>query len=81
MKMITHARLTGRCSNGSERDGGTKIHLIESFDNGVAIKALCGATYGRLSAGWSVNDGPATCGRCIDRFCRDAGPAARFRLS
>lgn len=65
-----HARLAGRCSNGGELDGGRRVHLVEAFEHGHAERALCGATYGRLSAGWAPSSGPASCGRCVDRWVK-----------
>ena len=64
-------RLGGRCADGAERDGGTLIHVVPS----TSIRALCGVTYGRRSAGWFEVDGPEqpTCPRCRRR----AAAAAR----
>lgn len=54
-------RLAGRCANVSERDGGARYHAVPPH----SIKALCGATYGRRSAGWSEYPGDkVTCPRC-----------------
>ena len=58
-------RLAGRCLNGAERDGGRRYHAVERLDNGHANKAVCGATYGRTSAGWSAHPGETvSCPRC-----------------
>jgi hypothetical protein len=58
--MLQFLRLSGRCANGAERDGGSKYHAVAGY--GVA---LCGAKPGRLSAGWSMYPGAAvTCPRC-----------------
>jgi hypothetical protein len=56
--------LLGRCANGAERDKGKLVHAVP--DSGVA---LCGATYGSRSAGWSrEEDGQmVTCPRCLRR--------------
>lgn len=55
-------RLTGRCANGAERDGGTRYHAIPLGK----YKALCGAEPGRRSVGWSVYRGnKVTCPRCL----------------
>ena len=58
------ARLTGRCANGAERDGGIRTHLVAN--GSMYGAALCGAKPGRLSNGWDEVDGPEqpTCGRC-----------------
>lgn len=53
-------RLTGRCSNGAERDGGVVYHAVAGW------KAACGAEPGRRSAGWSQHGGEAvTCPKCL----------------
>ncbi len=55
-------RLTGRCSNGAERDGGRLYHAVKG------IRALCGKQPGRRSD-WGVYPGKAvTCPRCIARL-------------
>src|SRR5262245_9655428 len=67
------ARLAGRCSDGAERDGGRKIHVI--LAEGIALPfpcyatALCGAKPGRLSNGWVEVDGAEqpTCPRCAKK--------------
>ena len=59
---IAILRMTGRCANGAERDGGTRYHAV--FD----WRALCGAKPGRLSD-WSSYPGEAvTCPRCLNRL-------------
>ena len=71
------ARLTGRCANGAERDGGRRIHVV-LVDNPLAgmwwTAALCGAKPGRLSSGFAEVDGPETptCPRCRARAEREA---------
>lgn len=60
------ARLTGRCANGAERDGGKRSHVINVGAGRYAI-ALCGARPGRLSNGWDACDDQTarpTCPRC-----------------
>lgn len=63
---------TGRCATGTERDRGHVLHALQGsglFD--VADIALCGATYGRRSAGWSATLLPAdrvTCPKCLDKL-------------
>lgn len=55
-------RLSGRCSNGAERDGGAVYHAVAGW------RAACGAEPGRRSAGWSQHAGEAvTCPRCLKR--------------
>jgi len=56
--------LLGRCANGAERDKGHLIHIVPEESAG----ALCGASYGRRSAGWSeVSMDPANCPRCLKK--------------
>jgi hypothetical protein len=62
------ARMLGRCANGNEADGGHLYHAIR--EDRLSWAAVCGATPGRRSAGWS--DYPdslrpienVTCARC-----------------
>jgi len=59
--------LAGRCANGSERDSGTRWHALREGE----YKAICGATYGRRSAGWSSYiqlHQPVTCPRCLKKL-------------
>ncbi len=42
-------QLAGRCANGFQRDSGVRWHAVRLDE----YKAICGATYGRRSAGWS----------------------------
>lgn len=60
---------TGRCANGNERDGGAVRHAVE---RGADLKAaLCGATPGRRSAGWSIHTlslDKVSCPRCLRRM-------------
>ena len=62
------ARLTGRCADGAERDGGRKIHAVALTEMSWG-HALCGARPGRLSNGWVEVNGPEvpTCPRCRRR--------------
>jgi hypothetical protein len=54
--------LLGRCSNGAQRGGGKVAHLVEV---GKA-RALCQATYGRMSAGWTAASGSEKdCQKCL----------------
>lgn len=75
-------RMTGRCRNGFERDGGRLYHAVQAdlpatpqdpvhLDGWRA--ALCGATPGRRGNGWSTYEGDTvTCPRCLSRL--DAVP-------
>jgi hypothetical protein len=47
-------KLTGRRSNGFERDGGKVAHAVASDVTPCRAKALCGAAPGRLSNGWGL---------------------------
>jgi hypothetical protein len=61
-------RLAGRCSNGYGRDSGRLAHAVPS-DSHIA---LCGASYGRRSAGWSEwDDEKITCSRCLEKINKD----------
>lgn len=64
--MIIHARKTGRCADGFQRDAGRVVHLVEVSDDmdGGWTRAFCGTRPGRLSAGWSTADDPVTCSIC-----------------
>jgi hypothetical protein len=75
--MIVLARMTGRCANGFERDGGRLVHAIceDTSSHGVA---LCGARPGRLSAGWgpvSTEVDQITCKRCARKKASGIEPA------
>lgn len=60
-------RLTGRCANGGELDGGSLFHAVPENDS-IMGKALCGAKPGRRSNGWSLADGERiTCKRCLKK--------------
>ena len=63
-------RLAGRCANGFEADGGSLFHARPLADHGWGQeKALCGASPGRRSAGWSLYPGDAvTCKRCLKKL-------------
>lgn len=71
------ARLTGRCADGAERDGGRRIHVIPVEPGHVLRRtlwgtAVCGAKPGRLSNGWVEVDGAEvpTCPACVKRTAR-----------
>ena len=54
-------QLAGRCANGAERDHGARWHAIDT----ISGRALCSASPGRRSAGWSMYRGEeVTCPRC-----------------
>jgi hypothetical protein len=63
-------RMTGRCANGAERDGGALYHAvpIDAF-GAYHSNAVCGAKPGKRSVGWSGYPGQTvTCKRCIRRL-------------
>lgn len=71
MRMPIIVRLTGRCANGAERDGGQRTHVVMldvvSIGADVSwLTALCGAKAGRLSNGFVESDGTEvpSCPRC-----------------
>lgn len=82
--MIAYAPavLAGRCANGSERGRGRVIHAVAVGQAGDSARdaaaAVCGATYGPRSAGWSdANAGAAlTCVKCLRLT---AAPAVKKR--
>jgi hypothetical protein len=66
------ARLSGRCSNGFERDRGRVLHALEPFaEFGPAI---CGRKPGRLSGGWveplNTTLDEVNCPRCRSKLRR-----------
>jgi hypothetical protein len=80
------ARLTGRCMNGAERDGGRLRHavVIDAMQNGPCWeRAACGAQPGRLSNGWvEIDDGiGVTCARCRQAQHKAAQEADRLRAA
>jgi len=71
MKIVPR-RLTGRCLNGAERDGGTRYHAVDESAGfsewGVAI---CGAKPGLRGNGFSYYEGEkVTCPRCLKRLSK-----------
>jgi hypothetical protein len=69
-------RMTGRCANGFERDGGRIVHAIRSAGFPGWRPALCGAKPGDRGNGWSEHPpietpGPPTCPRCRKRLERE----------
>lgn len=71
-------RLTGRCANGAERDGGRLVHVV-LLEQPLASprwgRALCGKRGGRLSNGFEEVDGAEvpTCPTCRRRALKDGG--------
>jgi len=67
----TPRRLAGGCRTGSDT-GGRLWHALPAGSD----VAVCGATYGRRSAGWSEYRGRViTCRRCLRRM--EAGHGER----
>ena len=61
--------LAGRCASGAEGGRGRLFHAVPRYSG----TALCGATYGRRSAGWSQWPGDAvTCPRCLRKLSKEA---------
>lgn len=62
-------KMTGRCCNGAERDGGFRSHLVDipENENGFHFqKAVCGAKPGKRGNGWSDYDElKVTCPKCL----------------
>jgi hypothetical protein len=55
--------LLGRLANGAERDKGHLVHAVPPCG-----PALCGADYGRMSAGWqNAESAEITCPRCLKK--------------
>ena len=70
---IIASRLAGRCANGAERDGGVRYHArIVCEDNYAHHTAICGATYGKRSGGWSYYESgkDVNCPRCVKKLER-----------
>ena len=69
-------RMSGRCSNGAERDAGQLVHAIRSVGFPGWRPAVCGAAPGRKGNGWSESDAglftAATCRRCLRRLSDEA---------
>lgn len=62
-------RMTGRCSSGAERDGGSIVHAVSSSSLISWAAALCGKSPGPKGNGWSMPvDDPVTCLRCIKKL-------------
>lgn len=56
---------TGRLTDGYERGKGVLFHAV------VCETALCGAKPGRLSAGWSIEQGDkVTCDKCLKKLSK-----------
>lgn len=62
-------QLAGRCANGFEGGHGMKWHAVAKGE----YKAICGATYGRRSAGWSSYEKvgqEVTCPKCQKKLAK-----------
>lgn len=70
-------RLTGRCTNGFERDGGKLVHLA----SGQTGPALCGQRDGRTSNGWEISEQEVSCKRCLSRLPRALSSAEHLRAN
>lgn len=65
-------RMTGRCANGFERDGGRLVHAIKSVSFPGWGAALCGAKPGSKGNGWSEHkQAAATCPRCLRKLAQE----------
>ncbi len=66
----TNAYKGGRCWNGSHRDAGRIVHIIEGEEiNGYwGSKALCGAKPGLKGYGWAKTNSPANCSKCLNKL-------------
>ena len=70
-------RMTGRCANGFERDGGKLWHAVAGDVTGWG-KAACGAKPGDRSNGWSESKGErVTCPRCLRIIAQSEDHQAR----
>lgn len=57
---------TGRLTDGCERGQGVLFHAV------VGGTALCGTKPGRLSAGWSFEQGDkVTCDKCLKKISKE----------
>ncbi|WP_369913924.1 hypothetical protein AB8810_12920 [Xanthomonas sp. NCPPB 3005] len=76
---VVAAKLAGRCANGMERGQGARIHAIPASQirseyNEAHGSAMCGATPGRRSVGWTLRAGEAvTCPRCMKALAGAGG--------
>lgn len=61
------ATKTGRCFNGSEKDRGVIVHIVNDWTHyGESYsKTLCGTEPGYRGNGWSKTDKTPTCKKCI----------------
>jgi len=73
--------LAGRCSDGAQRDMGTKVHALSQHDARFG-EAVCGAEPGRTSGGWVQphGSGQITCKRCLKRLW-SRRPVGRLKRS
>lgn len=66
--------MTGRCSNGFQRDAGKLWHAVRST-GGDWTKAICGAVPGKRGNGWSMLLGKkVTCPRCLKKLAKLTNP-------
>lgn len=78
---VIPAKLAGRCVDGMERGQGARLHAIPSTQVRARAEykeaygsAICGATPGRRSVGWTLLlDEAVTCPRCIKALARVGG--------
>jgi len=75
--VIAILRMTGRCANGAERDGGRLWHAVRATERSGLIgvspwaTAVCGKIPGHGGNGWSGAAGDEiTCKRCIARLAQ-----------
>lgn len=74
MNILTYRKMTGRCSNGFERDGGKLIHAVVSDKYSGWSPALCRAVPGPKGNGWSDKcESKPTCPRCIIAIAKAEG--------
>lgn len=75
--------LGGRCRNGAERDHGRLFHAKRLTPDGLEYAAICGATPGPTSVGWSLygQGKQVTCSRCLARMRMQAREQDAWKLS
>jgi len=69
---IIASRLSGRCANGAGLDSGVRYHARIVKDGLPDETAVCGATYGKRSGGWSLHgaENDVNCPRCVKKLER-----------
>lgn len=67
---MIYTYLSGRGATGAQGDRGVQIHAIKGKDRYPHFgAALCGATPGKRSGGWSeYRSDSATCPRCLKKL-------------